>query len=489
MTDPRIILKLKYLVNKYIDIFAKDDEPLTTNNFYEQNLETVDNNPVYIKQYRLPHSQKDEIDRQVKKMLNEGIIEPSISSYNSPLLLVPKNGPGGEKSMRLVVDYRAVNKKFVSDKFPLPRIEEILDQLGRAKYFSDLKSGFHQIPLDEKSRKITSFTTDSGSFQFTRLPFGLSVAPNSFQRMMNFAFQLVAPDRAFLYLDDLIIYGCSVNHHTNNLETKFKTCRDKNLKLNPDKCIFFSDSVTYLGHECTSEGVHLNPAKKEVLEKYPVPINADETKRFVAFANYYRKLIPKFAEICVPLNKLTRKNLNFEWTKVHQNAFEKIKKSLLKMPMLAYPDFTKPFIITTDASSVSSGAYIAQEFDGVEKPIAFASKAFTKGEANKSTIERELTAIHWAVNHFRPYIYGYRFKIKADHKPLVYLFSLKNPSSKLTRMRLDLEEYQFDIEYLKGESNVVSDALSRINVQNLIEIKDNVNKISKVETRSSSNKK
>lgn len=162
-------------------------------------------------------------------MLKEGIIEPSISSYNSPLLLVPKKGPGGEKFMRLVVHYRGVNKKLVSDKFPLPRIEEILDQLGRAKYFSiiDLKSGFHQIPLDEKSRKITSFTTDSGSFQFTRLPFGLSVAPNSFQRMMNFAFQQVAPDRAFLYLDDLIIYGCSVNHHTNNLETIFKACRKK----------------------------------------------------------------------------------------------------------------------------------------------------------------------------------------------------------------------------------------------------------------------
>lgn len=158
------------------------------------------------------------------------------------------------------------------------------------------------------------------------------------------------------------------------------------------------------------------------------------------------------------------------------------------MPMLAYPDFTKPFIITTDASSIASGAYIAQEINGEEKPIAFASKAFTKGEANKSTIEKELTAIHWAVKHFRPYVYGYRFTIRTDHKPLIYIFSLKNPSSKLTRMRLDLEEYSFDIEYIKGSLNVVSDALSRISIETLLDIKSNLEEpknILKVETRSS----
>jgi hypothetical protein len=188
----------------------------------------------------------------------------------------------------------------------------------------------------------------------------------------------------------------------------------------------------------------------------------------------------------MPLNKLTRKNDIFKWYEIEHESFERIKNSLLDMPILQYPNFHKRFIITTDASNVACGAVLSQNVNGMDLPIAFASKAFTKGEANKSTIEKKLTAIHWAVKYFRPYLYGTKYIIKTDHKPLVYLYSLKNPSSKLTRMRLDLEEFDFEIEYVKGEANVVADALSRIT--ELQNIKENNSKILKVTTRSMSNK-
>lgn len=229
---------LKNLCLEYNDIFGLKDDPITTNNFYKQKLRLNDENPVYIKNYRTPNSQKVEIQQQVEKMLKNKIIEPSIAEYNSPILLVPKKSQDGNKKWRLVVDYRQLNKKLVGDKFPLPRLDDILDQLGRAKWFStvDLTSGFHQIPLDLNSRDFTTFSTENGSYRFTRLPFGLKVSPNSFQRMMTMAFAGITPERAFLYMDDLVVIGCSTQHHLYNLKKVFETCRKYNLKLNPEKC-------------------------------------------------------------------------------------------------------------------------------------------------------------------------------------------------------------------------------------------------------------
>lgn len=198
---------LKQLITKFSDIFCLPDEKLTTNNFYEQKINLTDPSPVYIPNYKTIHSQKPVIEEQVKKMINDKIIEPSVSNYNSPILSVPKKSSDGSKKWRLVVDFRQLNKKILADKFPLPRIDTILDQLGRAKYFStlDLTSGFHQIPLEEECRKFTAFSTDTGHFQFLRLPFGLNISPNSFQRMMTIAMAGLTPEVAFIYIDDIIV--------------------------------------------------------------------------------------------------------------------------------------------------------------------------------------------------------------------------------------------------------------------------------------------
>ena len=351
----------------------------------------------------------------------------------------------------------------------MPRIDDIMDGLGRARYFSvlDLYSGFHQIPLEEDSKDVTSFSTENGSYRFNVLPFGLSVAPNSFSRMMSLAFAGLTPSQCFLYMDDLIVIGCSEEHHLQNLKSVFETCRRYNLKLNPEKCQFFRPEVTYLGHKCTNKGVRPDSSKLEALQKYPVPEDRDAVRRFVAFANYYRRFIPDFAKWASPLNYLTRKKVIFKWTKEAQESFDYLRQSLISQPILQYPDFSKPFVITVDASNVATGAILSQDHDGEDLPVSYASRAFTKGEKNKSTIEKELLAVHFAIKHFRPYVYGTRFTVNSDHRPLVYLFGLKDPSSRLTRIRLDLEEYAFVIHYIKGKTNVGADALSRITIEQL----------------------
>ena len=452
------------LCEEFNEIFHLEEDKLTYNNFYKQKIRVNDFNPVYIKNYKTPHCQKEEISRQIGKLIEQDIIEPSVSEYNSPLLLVPKKSTD-EKKWRLVVDYRQLNKKLLADKFPLPRIDDILDQLGRAKFFStlDLMSGFHQIQIDEKSRKYTAFSyPEKGHFQFKRLPFGLNISPNSFQRMMSIALSGLSPECAFLYIDDIIVIGCSVNQHLKNLRKVFECMRRKNLKLNPSKCCFFQSEVIFLGHQVTDNGILPDKSKFEIVMNYPIPQNADQVRSFVAFCNYYRRFIPDFAFLCIPLNKLLRKNEPFVWTENCQQSFDNLKSTLLKPTILQYPDFEKTFILTTDASDFACGAVLSQNFDTNDLPISFASRTFTKGEANKHIIEKELAAIHWAIMHFRSYLYGRKFVVRTDHRPLIYLFGMKNPSSKLTRMRLDLEEFDFEIEFVPGKSNVVADALSRI---------------------------
>lgn len=455
---------LKKLIEKYSDIFSLENEKLSHNNFYSQNILLNDQVPVYIPNYKTIHSQGDEMAKQIQKLLDDDIIEPSVSPYNSPILLVPKKAGNNSKKWRLVVDFRQLNKKVLADKFPLPRIDIILDQLGRAKYFStlDLMSGFHQIPLDQESRKYTAFSAPNGHFHFKRLPFGLNISPNSFQRMMTIAMAGLNPECAFIYIDDIIVIGCSENHHFQNLTTVFERLRHYNLKLNPAKCKFFLNEVTFLGHKVTDRGILPDDSKFEALKNYPKPNNVDEVRRFVAFCNYYRKFVPNFADIARPLNALLKKGVQFQWTDSQEQSFQQLKQTLMEPYILRYPDFSREFILTTDASNYACGAVLSQRYTEGDFPIAFASRSFTQGERNKPTIEKELAAIHWAVNYFKSYLYGRRFTIKTDHRPLVYLFNMKKPTSKLTLMRLDLEEYNFNIEFLAGKSNVCADALSRI---------------------------
>ncbi|CAG4993640.1 unnamed protein product [Colias eurytheme] len=449
---------------KFADIFHLSGDRLNTCNLYEQKIHLKENtNPVYSKPYRLPHSQKAEISKQIQEMIDNDIIEESTSEWSSPLLIVPKKkGANGEKKWRVVLDYRKLNDCIKDDKFPLPNITEILDSLSGAMYFShlDLNQGYYQMKLDAESRKYTAFVADK-HYQMKRLPMGLKTSPSAFSRAMTIALSGLNYEKCIVYLDDIIVMGRNLNQHNKNLIDVFSRLRKVNMKLNPLKCNFLKKDLLYLGHIVTPEGIRPDPEKIKVMQNYPTPKNADEVKRFVAFANYYRKFIPNFANITASLNNLTRKNVNFNWTTDCQNSFETLKHTLCNPPLLQYPNFeeSNEFIIHTDASGLAIGAVLSNQD---KRPVAYASRTLNKAERNYPVIEKELLAIVWAIKYFRPYIYGRKFKICTDHRPLIYLFNMKDPSSRLTKFRLCLEEYDFVIEYTRGKDNVAADALSRI---------------------------
>lgn len=401
-------------------------------------------------------------------MLNDEIIEEAKSEWNSPLLLVPKKSENGKNKWRLVIDYRKLNANLQDDKFPLPNIEEVIDSLSGAQYFThlDLSQGYYQCELKPEDRHVTAFSTPTGQYQMTRLPMGLKISPSSFSRLMTVAMSGLNLERCLIYLDDIIVFGRTFDEHNKNLISVFQRLREVNLKLNPAKCNFFKQELIYLGHFISKEGVLPDPQKIETIKSWKSPSSSDEVKRFVAFANYYRKHIRNFASLCSPLNYLTRKGSEFNWNSECETAFQQLKASFINPPLLDYPDFSEEntFKLHTDASGYGIGAVLSNKN---EKPIAYASKALNNAEKNYSTIEKELLAIVWAIRHFRAYLYGRKFELYTDHRPLVYLFTLTDPSSRLTKFRLALEEYNFDVFYKKGCENAVADALSRISTTEL----------------------
>lgn len=481
---------IKQICLKYSDIFCLKGDKLGTTNVYCPSLTVKPNiQPAFSKPYRLPFSQKEEVCKQVENMLKDGIIEETKSEWNSPLLLVPKKSDNDSKKWRLVIDYRKVNTNLQDDKFPLPNIEEVIDSLAGSQYFThlDLSQGYYQCELKPEDRPITAFATPSGQYQMTRLPMGLKTSPSSFSRLMTVAMSGLNLTKCLIYLDDIIVFGKTFDEHNKNLISVFQRLREVNLKLNPAKCNFLKQELIYLGHFISKEGVLPDPQKIETIKNWKSPSSSDEVKRFVAFANYYRKHIRNFASLCLPLNYLTRKGIEFNWSEECETAFQQLKERFIKPPVLDYPDFSEKntFKLHTDASGYGIGAVLSNKND---KPIAYASKGLNSAEKNYSTIEKELLAIVWAIQHFRVYLYGRKFELYTDHRPLVYLFTLTDPSSRLTKFRLALEEFNFDVFYKKGCENAVADALSRISTTELRDMQEKLSNEAFVTTRMQSKK-
>lgn len=378
--------------------------------------------------------------------------------------IVPKKSDDpARKKWRMVIDYRALNERSVPDAYPLPNISEILDQLGSAKYFSvfDLKSGFHQVPLHAGDGPKTAFSTPYGHYEFKRMPFGLRNAPATFQRLMDSVLAGLQGNELFIYLDDIVVYASSLREHEikfNKLATKLRAA---NLKLQPAKCGFLHKEVVYLGHIISENGVKPCPEKITAVRDFPPPKNARNVREFLGLAGYYRRFIDKFSSISKPLTELLKKDSKFTWTSTQQSAFDKLRRALCSEPILAYPDFTKPFNVTTDASGYAIGAVLSQGEIGKDRPVAYTSRLLQGAELNYSTIEKECLAIVYACNHFRPYLYGREFTLVTDHKPLVWMNSVKDPTSRLLRWRLKLAEYEYKIVYKPGKANLNADALSR----------------------------
>lgn len=455
---------------EYADIFYLEGDQLTFTNEIKHAIDTNDAKPIFTKSYRYPQIHKEEVKTQVSKMLDQNIIRHSNSPWSSPVWVVPKKlDASGKQKWRVVVDYRKLNEVTVGDKYPLPNISDLLDQLGKCQYFTtlDLASGFHQIEIDPKDIPKSAFSVDNGHYEFVRMPFGLKNAPSTFQRVMDNILVGIQNERCLVYMDDIIIYSPTVHEHISRLTEVFKRLRNANLKIQPDKCEFLRKEVAYLGHLITKEGVKPNPDKIRCIQNFPQPTNQKEIKSFLGLAGYYRRFISNFAKLSKPLTKLLQKDVPFAFDSECKKSFEELKQTLTSTPVLIYPNFDETFLLTTDASAFAIGAVLSQGPIGKDLPIAFASRTLCKAESKYSTIERELLAIVWAVKHFRPYIFGRKFKLITDHRPLTWLFSIKDPGSRLARWRLKLEEYEYEIEYKPGRINKNADALSRIRINHI----------------------
>lgn len=458
------------LTTKY---FAKMGSGLGCAKGIAHEINTGDAKPIKQRYYQVSPYVQEKINKELDKMLQLGVVERSQSPWSSPVVLVKKSN--GES--RFCVDYRQLNKVTKRDAYPLPYVNMILDRLRDAKFLSslDLKSAYWQIPLEKHSREKTAFTVPGrGLYHFVRLPFGLTNAPATWQRLID---QVLGPELepfVFVYLDDIIIATPTFSMHIDILKKTLDKLLQAGLTVNRDKCEFVRPMLKYLGYIIDRNGLRVDPDKVSCILEFPRPKTSSEVRRFVGLASWYRRFVPEFSRRVAPLTRLTRKHQKFSWTSDAEEAFLDLKQCLVSAPILTCPDFTKPFILQTDASQVGLGAVLSQEFEDGEKVIAYASRAVTQSEQKYCATELECLCVIWAVEKFRAYLEGSSFKVITDHHSLLWLQNLKDPHGRLARWALRLQGYDFSITHRKGSLHAVPDALSRAIPQiNLIEITAN----------------
>ena len=454
---------LRELLQEYSDIFSEQGYDIGKTDVIQHHIDTGDHRPIRLRPYRTPHKLKAEMQKHVQEMLKNNIIRHSSSPWAAPALLVSKN----DGSTRFVVDYRKLNQATKFDSYPMPKISDILDQLNGKKYFTclDLASGYHNVCVDPKSQEKTAFVVEHGLYEYKRMPFGLVSAPASFSRLMDHVFRGQLDDFLLVYLDDLIIFSDTLEEHLEHLREVFKILREAKLKLKGKKCQFFLQEVSFLGHVVTPDGIKPDPGKIEKILNFKVPTNVKQVQSFLGLASYYRRFIKDFSKIAHPLIELTKKNgeKNFVWGEDQQRAFDVLRKHLITPPILAYPDWSKDFMLFTDASNYGLGAILSQlNNEGHEVVIAYASRHLSQSEMKYSATEKEALAVVFGAKHFKHYLTGNHFTIISDARPLVWLNSIKDPTGKLARWALELSNLKYTIKYRPGRMNQNADCLSRM---------------------------
>ncbi|MCG8033357.1 MAG: DDE-type integrase/transposase/recombinase, partial [Candidatus Thiodiazotropha taylori] len=451
---------LKELLIKYQSVFAKSSLDLGFSDRVEHHIDTMGAEPIKEPMRRLPLA-KQKIEREeVHKMLQAGVIEPSVSPWSSNIVLITKK----DGSTRFCVDYRKVNLLTKKDSYPLPNISQCLDALAGSVYFNcmDINSGYWQIGVAKEDREKTAFATSMGLFQFVKMPFGLVAAPSEFCRLMGDVFRDLQWVECILYMDDIIVPAKTVEESLLRLEHVFQRLQSANLKLKASKCVFFQKSVKFLGHEVSEQGVHTDKDKIKAIQEWPVPRTAKQTRSFIGLAAYYKRFIASFGEICKPLYQLSEKNRKFVWTNDCQYAFDTLKEKLSTAPILAYPVLGKDFILDTDASQFTVGAILSQEYDGKERVVAYMSKTMNKHELQYCTTRKELLAVVTALKHFHHYLLGQTVKLRTDNSAVSWIRTLKNPSGQVFRWLQYIETYDISVTHRPGKSHGNADALSRI---------------------------
>ena len=457
--------RIEDLLAEYNDVFSQGDNDLGRCGFISYLIEIIGEKPKRCGVRPLNPAMREVLETHIDELKSNDLIQPSNSEYAYPVVMVKKK----DGSLRFCCDFRRLNDVTRCDSYLLPRISEVISTLEGAKVFStlDLKSEYHQILMNPEDRHKTAFATQFGLYEWKAMPMGLKNAPSTFERLMDLIMTDLNGKNVLIYLDDILIFGKDFDEHYDNLREVLDRLRSAKLKLSPKKCHLLKSTVTYLGHVINNGEIRPNPEKTKLIATYPVPKNINEVRSFVSLASYNRKFVRNFAQIAKPLTCLLEKGKEFHWTLECQHAFDNLRSNLEKTTKLTLPNFKKTFLLACDASGVALGAVLSQLDDEKnERSIAFASRILSKTEQKWGITEREAFAIVWSVNYFRSYLLGNKFDLFTDHRPLTFLQILKNPSPKIAWWLLQLEEYEYNINFKEGKSNANADAMSRLPMYN-----------------------
>ncbi|GBG75316.1 hypothetical protein CBR_g19948 [Chara braunii] len=409
--------------------------------------------------YRMGQGELEELRRQIDDMIYHGWIRPSESEFGAPVLFVSKKGG----KLRMCIDYCGLSRITRKNAYPLPRIDDMLDAADGCKVFIkiDLKSGYHQIEVDPSDQHKTAFKTRDGLYEFIAMPFGLTNTPATFQCLMDKVLRHQLNRFVVVYLDDILIFSKTMEEHLKHLEEVLQVLKEAPLHLNLEKSEFGRDSVIYLGHRLSANGLAPEATKVEVIRNWPQPANVHELRSFLGLASYYRKFVPKFFVIAHTLSRLTSKNFAYAWCEKCETAFQALKEALLSHPVLRIADPNLTFVVTTDASQFGIGVVLQQDDGDGLRPLEYYSKRMPSHNVATSTYMRELYALRKALAHWKHYLLGRHFKVYSDHQTLQWIQTQSELSPTLTRWLHDIDVYSFELKHKKGCYNRVADALSR----------------------------
>ena len=446
------------LLTEFQDVLT--DLPGTTL-LCEHDIKLTSNDPIRRRPYALPHALQDTVKKEVEAMLKMGVVEPSTSPYASPIVLVDKK----DGSKRFCVDFRALNRVTVFDAEPLPDPEHIFASISRDQYFSkfDLTKGYWQVPVKEEAIPYTAFVTPAGLFQFRKMPFGLVNAPATFSRMMRLV--LNGLENTHNFIDDVLVHTETWDEHVRTIRALLSRLREVGLTAKPSKCEVGSQTLEFLGHVVGKGTLQPQQSKLRQIRSAKRTETKKELRSFLGFVGYYRRFIPNFAALAVPLTDLTKAKLpnRIEWGECQEEAFNALKTRLSTPPILQLPDCNRQFFLRTDASNTGIGAVLLQEKDDTAEkfPVSYASRKLLPRERAYATVEKEALAIVWGIQKFEPYLYGRDFVLQTDHQSLTYLQKSKLTNARIMRWALALQPYRFRLDSIKGSQNVGADFLSR----------------------------